>query len=1293
MGFLDFLKGAGEAIAQPFEIVGRGVNEVLPGTQRAREEERAYRLKNMDNNTKLISRYQKLLKEGKNVNGGQLSDEERKRYQRLIDDKKNENKALQSDNRSSTKETIDNTNKRKFAASAADIALTIGSAGTYGAGASTARTGARLGAKEISRNIAKQGAKAGIKKTLARTAAPNIIEGMLGGSLGALQQDDPNYDSVASASILGGLLGGVVPTGQYLFGRPSKYVNKAVTRSANDAIDFTGVDRAAGDLVDAASPRATTKVATTAGKKASGGVDDLIDTVSPTRQVADVATDTTESLSKKPAAGSARELLQSKIKTTSQIQKATRKPLRDRAKENFFDKLSPINDLVKDVESRTGRKLATEENPYELGRLYAGMPAKVKLQINEFSKVVKDVPDIDAYQQLGIARRIIGRPDIKSVISVDDANRVIREIQQQFSPEDFAKLNRAVDGTVEYNKALFRALGDAGIFEKGSIEDIIEKNPDYFTRFNIVNKLLKEAQSGVDQLKPGQSFNLSRQNVLKALKGAGEDAEILDPIESIVKSTDSIMRTIEKNRIFRSMQKLADDTDLVKPLRNADDVAKRISLSVDNKELRPIRNKVARMAKTRAVRAKRLASEIDKLNKAGLNRSLKKGGKEALPDFTPGGLGGVVPTSRAGQAVATTADEKRLFEALGEAIPTNPSKMGPADTRKFLNALVEADDKTLKAIRKKIASREPKLASMLDEVSALKKEYDTVATQIRNNIDEASQLSDLKLPDGYERISGWRNGIREDIAIPSEIAQAYKGLNSAQLDQATSFINKVNQVMKTSVTSLNVPFAVVRNPIRDFKTMASNSKNIPPTYRKIIKSWIKGAWEGYKGVTGRRGGSDLYEDWIASGGGGSGIYSRLDSGEKISKNIANTVKGRSIKNAKDIPGILADIARIPVDAVQNAGAILESAPRLAEFQAAVDQGKSLATAALDSRNVTVDFNQSGKVGQVLNSWIPFLNARLQGNKKLLEAAARDPKRFVKIYGMLTAVPIAAAAALNAEHQDVMDQIPGYVKDTNFLIVFGDRKDESGNFTDVLKIPKSDLDKIFGNPLENFLDFAMGKDSQNVGQTLMEFANNISPVDFVKDGSVNASRALGGITPVAFKAPLEFVTNKNLYFDSPTVSDSLARLPNEYQVRDDTSGTARALAGATGQSPLKVEQFLRSTTGSLSTSDPVSDLAGTVVGANGNAVKNEFYQVLDKTEPMKNEASLKINEALAAGDIVGAQQIAEAYNAKLREMFSPWAARYGKYATADLQELYNSQKLNLSSRSIQQRQRTLTESGV
>jgi len=976
--------------------------------------------------------------------------------------------------------------------------------------------------------------------------------------------------------------------------------------------------------------------------------------------------------------------VRSLFKTSSEVEDMAKKPSRwDSVKQQFYDKLTPMHKLVKEVESRTGQKIATEDNPYELMRLYAGMPAAIKQRLGTVSSVLEDSGDLDAVRIVGMARRTLGRPDISSTISLEDAKRAIAQVEGKLGPEAFAKVNGAVDDIVKYNEDLLKELGDAGVFSKEAVDEIISKNPDYFARFQVVNKLLEGM--GSDIYHSGQSFNLSKQQVVKAMEGMKEGTQILDPIEAIVKSTDLSMRTIAKNRIWQSLYKLSDQApDLIHVVRNPEDVAKRMELSLENKELRPVRDKLDRMMRTRGRWVSKLQTEINNLEKKGMQKSLKEGG-QTMPKFSIEGFGGTVPTSQAGKAVPVSEAEDALMKSIDGEAAINPSKLGPQDTVTFLRNLVQGPNKEIIRLKKMVAHRDPQLAKLLDEIQGMKGEYDDLAGTIKANREEAQSLADLKTPDGFSVVSGMDNGVGGQIAIPKEMADVYKGMTPSQMNYLTKIVSSVNRVMKEAVTSLSLPFAFIRNPIRDFKSMATNSDSIE--VRKIGSAWVKGFASAFKH-------DDMYERWIKAGGGGAGIYSNIDSAEKIAKDLGKKAHGTEIHSVEDLFKTVQHIATTPFRAIrsassgiQKAGATLEAAPRLAEFKAAVGKGLSDQEAALASRNVTVDFNQSGTVGQVMNQWVPFLNARLQGNIKMVQAAKKNPQRFAGVYATLTAAPILATAAMNQQFPDVLAQIDQNTKDNNFLIIFGDEQDKDGNFTQVMKIPKGDMDKVFGTPLENFVNYFAGNDAKGFAQVVTEMLGNLSPIDTVKDGKFNVSRAVGSLLPVALKVPVEQATNKNLYNDSPIVNRSMENLPNEMQVKDSTSPVAKFLAGLTGASPLKTQQAIQDTTGTLLTRTPNSSLASSVVGASDNATTNEFYAILSKTDKMKNGASKEINVALADGDTAKAQQIADAYNQEALKAVLPWFKRYGKYADKKTLEELDTIVINLSSRSIKQRQRS------
>lgn len=962
------------------------------------------------------------------------------------------------------------------------------------------------------------------------------------------------------------------------------------------------------------------------------------------------------------------------IKTGKEVDKMGKKKFKDKAYQQFFDKLDPIKKMVTSIENKAGVKLAAEDNPYALMRLYASMPQKIAQKTKELVGTMdvarKAGASLDDIRVLGLSRRVVGRPDKSFAISQAQASGAIKQLQNRLGDKKFAALNKTVDDIIAYNDSLIEMLVDSGVMSRKAVDAMHNANPDYFAKMQSVTKLLEKGDAA---FRNGRTFNLSKQQIVKELKGMEQGSEILDPIESIIKSTELTMRTAHRNRVFHSMQKLSElDPETVVKIADPVDTAMKISLNMKNAEMRPVRDKLLRTSKTKAKSIKRLQSEINKLNKKGLHISLKTGeGSGTTVDNVPfpvEGLGGRAATKN-----------KR-----------NGHKLGPGDTAKFVRSLIEGPNKDLVKIKKMIGNRDPKLASLMDEFIGIKAEYEDAAGAIRANIEKVKELADAEVPDGYKVISGFGEGYKGRLAIPEELADVYSGLTQKEMDLMTGFIGSVNNVMKTSVTTLSLPFAFIRNPIRDFKAMASNSDNIPPKFTAITKAWLSGLAHSVKKDA-------LYEQWIKAGGGGSGIFDELGNPAKFTKTLAKQIGpkktiGQVVTSPKElalvVPRMIGGTIGKGVRGVQKAGSVLESAPRIAEFQAALKKGLSEEDAALASRNVTVDFHQSGTVGQVMNHWVPFLNARLQGNKKLYEAAKKNPARFMKMYTGLTAAPILATAALNARYPDVMDQIDEQTKDQNFVVVLGDAQNEKGDFTQVLKIPKGDIDKILGNPLENFVNFAMGKDPKAFGEVFLNSLSAAGPIDFVKDGKINMSRAAGATLPVALKVPVESATNHNFYFDSQIVPDSMNNLPANLQKRDSTSKIAELMGAVTGTSPLKAEAAIKGTFGSLFTAAPTDGLSNAVVGAGNNRPVNEFYSVHGSLTKTKNQTNADINEAIAAGDMKTAKALASDYNSKMIQELIPWYKRYGSYLSEEdkqaISAKIDSLQINLSKQSVNRR---------
>lgn len=1010
--------------------------------------------------------------------------------------------------------------------------------------------------------------------------------------------------------------------------------------------------------------------------------------------------------------GQAADELLGRFKHQSELEGMNKPGFKQSFKEQFVDKLSPVHDMVSTIEQRTGKTFKTEDNPYELMRLYQGMPDQVQQRVQGLADILRQSPDLNAVKIIGSGRQMLDRSSrgITNTISDDKIREAINGVHAKLGPEGFDKAASVVDAVNEYNNGLLDDLHGAGILSDDAVRAINEVGGNYFSKLNVIDHILQNDQNRA-LFSSGGSYNVTKQAVNKIVtgaKGMGEGSELLDPVESIVRATDSSMRAIAKNDIWHSFNRLADEApDLVQRIREPENVTQRINLSLENKELRPVRNKLDRLISTRGSWVRSLESQINGLEKRGLNLSLRKGGdRMANQGFDVGGLGGRVATSKAGSPVPLAPGEKKVMDLLGQVTPNNPNKLGPSDTGSFVRNLIEQGSRSdIDKIKKMVGNRDEKMTNLLDEIGSLKSEYDDVAGTVRENSGKIKDLADANVPEGMKLISGFGEGQQGKLAVPADIADVFSGKSKAQQDYLTSMMGTINGFVKQNFTSNNPAFALMTNPLRDAKSFAYNAEDVKADPYHIGKALVDGL------VTRVFKKGDIYDRWVKAGG-RSGFYSDERTAETLAKDLSREIRNKrvlgvrvgEVHNAKDLmreaTRVLSAPLRVPRDALHGAGSILEDAPRIAQFKASLNADKTDAEAAFKSRNVTVDFQRSGRIGQTVNAWIPFLNARAQGTLKTVEAIRKNPARAAAVYAGLTATPILLTAMNNEAHPDVLKMIPQTDRDNNFVIIFGDAKDENGNFTQVVKIPKADVDKVLGNPLENFARWVAHDDPRTLGEVITNMIGAASPVDIVRDDRFSGERTLSGVLPPILKAPLESVTNRNLYFGSDIVPQNMQGLPNSEQVRADdpntpqheraTSPVASFISKLTGGSPIKTENTLRSFTGNLLTEKPQDQVGGNLSGATSNQMNNEFYKVVNVTTKNKNSASNHINDAIARGDYAEAQKTAQTYNAYLRDQFAPFAQRYGNQMTPELAQLYEQQKIVLTQRSIAQRQRNQLE---
>jgi conjugative element/phage-associated large polyvalent protein len=1025
------------------------------------------------------------------------------------------------------------------------------------------------------------------------------------------------------------------------------------------------------------------------------------------------------------------------FKSREEIMKENKvkRPFIDKLNEQMFDANAPLRDLGKAYEKKTGTKLLPEDDPAALAQLRNGMDeagaARLQGVVQDFDYVRKEKLSEDV-KQFGVAQQVVGdRADVYGSETVAVEKAKIEEMASRLGPEKFGQVQAATQRIIDFQDDQLQRLRDNGFVSKEGYDAIKEFNPHYFTRFNLAEYIDANQKTFAST----NSNNISK-NLVQAVKGVGNDRQFIieDPFEAITRSAMKTENIIQNNKIFHSTQKLSETLpDLVIKGRNAEDVTARMSLAGENKELRPIRDQMDKAIKRDSRTVGKLQTIINNLEKKGLNTALKGGGQRMTPgDMTVSGLGGDVATSQTGKISRTADDEmtdlsrqvetaitrrdngstkaqgvvdEGIIEGAGINATTTGSKLGAQDTRSFVHNLIENGSRAdIDRIKKQIGTKDAKVTALLDEIGVAKSEYDEIAGKIKDNSNEAAAHADTDTPAGYEAVSGFTDGIKETVYIPQYMADAYKGKNDIQRSALDDIVMAASKPFKAAATVLSPAF-LVKNSIRDTGTHWLTSKNIPVKDRLLIVPYAKRWTQGFMDSLTN---SKFAQDVTKAGGGAAGVFNDKGNTDQIVRDVTKKLSGVEVKTADGMfktalkmVGKYTGASKIAggyVKGMQNAGRALEYAPRLAEARAAIEKGASDPAAALAARNALGDLQNAGTVSRILNNYTPFFNSILQGNKRIYDAVKEDPGKMAAMLATGVALPAVSGYVWNRTmYPDVLNNLSEQDRENNFVVILGDNKDENGRYTDVLKIPKNDAAKVFGNNIEVALDKMAGQDSQSFAELFMKTIGYASPLQIERDGKLSADAILGS-APVTsnplFRVPIENTTNHSFFTGREVVPDSKEGLSAEQQIDKNTSPIDAALAKVTGISPHQIKNTREGVSaGLLNGKTPVDQVKNVVAGSNGSRAQGEFYKIYNDARQSKASINKLINDSIAAGDTATARQAAQEYNAYLSTKFSPYVERYGDNIDDSLAEQLVGLKINLTSRGVKQRRKSLREKAV
>lgn len=849
----------------------------------------------------------------------------------------------------------------------------------------------------------------------------------------------------------------------------------------------------------------------------------------------------------------------------------------------WVDRYTPIENLVKKAEQKTGEKLDTSNNPYFQARMYAGLVESIKQQvndktfvkekdgkikitgegflpiINDYVEQIKDVePNYDnAIEDLSdylIANRFL--LDLK-----DRDGYEATEEQKLKAVSDMTKLNlkygdkiedisKIADRIYAFNQRILHNLVDSGNMSQETYDKIIEQNPHHISYKRVMD------DNGIGQDFFAKPKFTDAKSPIKKIRGSERDIQNI--FVSTLEDVARILDVAERNKIARSIadlknilpeyieeRKPAMEKRTAKVKVNYDAKMRQQLLEAINFFGRTFKN--VKSIKTPTGYALGSYSEEEQIVRKKLGSQDRTLAHEVghMLDFALDIENQIKNNSAIMQELKTLAEDRfasiiKLEE--GEFV-TEEGKT-PEKYKRYAKTNKEA---IANAIDLYFTSRDyvkrvaPETAKFIDNL--FKGEY-AFLNEIRPSSESAVEEieQDVWAPSRNKPygnvIQYFEEGKPKFIEVTKPVMDAVEGMNSQEIDFVNKFFVGSASMLRTGAT-LTPEFAI-RNFIRDQESAVIYIKN----YNPFIDG-IKGLFNVLgKRITGK---NDTYDEWVKAGG-AFGSYMELNE-KSVNKALKEfTDKGSRIRKIFTLN---------PIKWAEGFSSIFEQATRLGMYTRSKMNGASAMQAALESREGTLDFSRSGSVGRIKNKYLPFFNAGIQGVDKMVRTFRDHPYlSSIKAIGSITLPQLVLTGyylyfAPDDDREEYLN-IPQYQKDFFYCFKIG---------KNWVRIPKDfTLGYLFGSVPERFLTWAYqnkkpeGKDLAKMAMTLF---GSVSPVN-------NPTDALPPILRTAIEdiANYDFFRGQHIY---PEYKNDL-----EVPLRENkfNSETSRVISNTLYNSPLK-----------------------------------------------------------------------------------------------------------------------------
>ena len=409
----------------------------------------------------------------------------------------------------------------------------------------------------------------------------------------------------------------------------------------------------------------------------------------------------------------------------------------------------------------------------------------------------------------------------------------------------------------------------------------------------------------------------------------------------------------------------------------------------------------------------------------------------------------------------------------------------------------------------------------------------------------------------------WQNGEQVVYRTTPEIYDALTN-NDAQTNRFTiKMASSIAQTLRTGATIS--PSFIVRNLLRDTMSATVNSKT--GFYLPFVDN-VRGAWKLHFD-------KEFSAEYHASGASMS-TYMRADADS--SRDLTKELLGHKYDSYPVVVKQVRQLISYAWHKYEKFGNLIEDSTRAGEFRRARNQGLSIDQAGQLAREITLDFSRHGKKGQMVNKYVPFFNATIQGTDKFIRTFKDNPMRGILNTVIWIILPSLGLWAINHD-DDWYKELDENTKYTNWAIPL-----PGGTH---LLIPKpQEAGILFGSGIEAVLNQMTGTDPHGIKEWARQYAEAMTP----------------SLYPAVVRPLIEWMTNYSFWTGRNLVPASLQKAPSEMQFTSYTSELAKSLgdtwlAKSIKLSPIAIDNWISGWFGSAGRfianmlNDPISYVRG------------------------------------------------------------------------------------------------------